>query len=90
MKPSPPPSLSSLLLKVLADFGRVDVLVNNAGVVSGLKITDFARYSAARATQTIAVNTTANVWTCLAFLPGTRARPRGRAAARGRAPPRRG
>ncbi|MDX1500504.1 MAG: SDR family NAD(P)-dependent oxidoreductase, partial [Woeseiaceae bacterium] len=53
--------------RTLADVGRIDVLINNAGVVSGkplLEITDDA------IERTFAVNALAPIWMVRAFLPG--------------------
>jgi all-trans-retinol dehydrogenase (NAD+) len=60
--------------RTLADAGRVDVLINNAGVVSGrpfLELTDEA------VETTFAVNTLALFWTTKQFLPGMIQRGRG-------------
>eukprot|EP00906_Rhabdomonas_costata_P006820 RCo009883 len=51
---------------VISDFGHVDVLVNNAGIVSGKKLLDVPD---ALARKTMDVNTTAHFWTVKAFLP---------------------
>jgi all-trans-retinol dehydrogenase (NAD+) len=52
--------------EVLAEFGRVDILINNAGIVSGKKILE---NSDALMEKTIAVNMTSHLWTIKAFLP---------------------
>lgn len=52
---------------VLADHGRVDVLVNNAGVVTGARLLDLADEAIER---TFAINVLAHYWTIKAFLPG--------------------
>jgi all-trans-retinol dehydrogenase (NAD+) len=60
--------------RVLEKHGRVDILINNAGVVSGrplLEITD------AEIEQTFAVNALAPIWTTRAFLPAMLDRGRG-------------
>lgn len=49
-----------------ASFGEVDVLVNNAGVVSGKRFTDL---SAEDVERTLRVNTAALFWTARAFVP---------------------
>lgn len=54
---------------------HVDVLVNNAGVVSGRDLLDTTPEQIER---TFRVNTLALFWTTRAFLPGMRARGRGR------------
>lgn len=53
--------------RTLAEVGGIDILINNAGVVSGkplLEITD------AGIDRTFAVNALAPIWTVRAFLPG--------------------
>jgi all-trans-retinol dehydrogenase (NAD+) len=57
--------------RVLADAGPVDVLVNNAGVVSGRELLDLSDEQIER---TFGVNTLALFWTTRAFLPGMLAR----------------
>ena len=52
--------------EVLERFGHVDILINNAGIVSGKKLFEA---DDARSELTIAVNTTALLWTTKAFLP---------------------
>ncbi len=60
--------------QVLAQVGAVDVLVNNAGVVSGKPLTEL---SASDIERTFKVNVMANYWTTKAFLPRMIARNRG-------------
>jgi all-trans-retinol dehydrogenase (NAD+) len=57
--------------EVLARHGHVDVLVNNAGVVSGKPLLEIADEAIER---TFAVNTLALFWTTRAFLPAMVAR----------------
>jgi len=52
---------------VLADVGSVDILINNAGIVSGSPLLDISDEAIER---TFAVNTLAGFWTTRAFLPG--------------------
>jgi len=52
---------------VLKDFKRVDILINNAGIVSGKTILENSEELMAK---TIAVNATAHLWTIKNFLPG--------------------
>ena len=52
--------------QVLAQVGSVDVVVNNAGVVSGKPLTEL---SSSDIERTFRVNTLANYWTTKAFLP---------------------
>eukprot|EP01004_Peranema_trichophorum_P006144 NODE_4979_length_1086_cov_22.620976_g4426_i0.p1 GENE.NODE_4979_length_1086_cov_22.620976_g4426_i0~~NODE_4979_length_1086_cov_22.620976_g4426_i0.p1 ORF type:complete len:309 (+),score=46.78 NODE_4979_length_1086_cov_22.620976_g4426_i0:41-928(+) len=52
--------------KTLDDFGKVDILINNAGIVSGKKILDV---SEKMAKLTMDINTTAHFWTVRGFLP---------------------
>ena len=52
--------------RLAASFGRVDVLINNAGVVSGKRLTDLSPEEVQR---TLRVNTAALFWTSRAFLP---------------------
>lgn len=60
--------------EVLDKFGSVDVLVNNAGIVSGKKIFEA---DDARSAKTIEINTTALLWTAKAFVPAMIAKKRG-------------
>ncbi|MCP4434779.1 MAG: SDR family oxidoreductase [Actinomycetia bacterium] len=60
--------------QVLAQVGSVDVLVNNAGIVSGKSIEDL---SSAEIERTFRVNTLSNFWTTKAFLPAMIRRNRG-------------
>lgn len=53
--------------KVMAEAGGVDILINNAGVVSGKP---FLECSDEQIERTLAVNTLALFWTTKAFLPG--------------------
>ncbi len=53
--------------RTLADVGRVDVLINNAGVVSGKSLLEIPD---AEIERTFAVNALAPFWTVRAFLPG--------------------
>lgn len=63
--------------RTLADFGgRVDILINNAGIVAGAKLTD-AAFSPGRASKVIEINTTALMWSTRAFLPQMLARDSG-------------
>ncbi|MDR2618807.1 MAG: SDR family oxidoreductase [Treponema sp.] len=52
--------------KLKAEFGPVDVLVNNAGIVSGLV---FLETPDEKIRRTIDVNVLSLFWTCKAFLP---------------------
>ncbi len=52
--------------RVLAEQGSVDVLINNAGVVTGRAILDATE---AEIERTFAINTLAHFWTVRAFLP---------------------
>jgi len=61
--------------EILAKIGHVDVLINNAGVVSGK---NFLNLSEEDITRTYAVNTLALYWTTQAFLPTMIARDSGR------------
>ena len=60
--------------KVLADHGGIDVLINNAGIVSGKALLDLTDEAIER---TFRVNTLALFWTTRAFLPGMMARGEG-------------
>jgi all-trans-retinol dehydrogenase (NAD+) len=61
--------------RALKDVGRVDVLINNAGVVSGK---NFLELEPADIERTFAVNTLALYWTTRALLPGMVERDHGR------------
>lgn len=52
---------------VTENFGQVDILINNAGIVSGKTILD---NNDALMEKTVQVNTIAHFWTLKAFLPG--------------------
>jgi len=55
--------------KVVKDeVGKIDVLINNAGIVSGKCILD-PSFSDARAALTMKINTEAHFWTTRAFVP---------------------
>uniref|UniRef100_A0A6B2LBN0 Short-chain dehydrogenase/reductase 3 n=1 Tax=Arcella intermedia TaxID=1963864 RepID=A0A6B2LBN0_9EUKA len=54
--------------QVISRVGRVDILVNNAGIVAGKSILN-PQYDDRLAEKTIAVNTTAHLWTIRAFVP---------------------
>jgi len=60
--------------QVLAAYGRVDILINSAGVVTGKR---FADLTEADVQRTFDVNVFALYRTARAFLPGMRARNRG-------------
>eukprot|EP00123_Amoebidium_parasiticum_P010678 comp20244_c0_seq1/m.25303 comp20244_c0_seq1/g.25303 ORF comp20244_c0_seq1/g.25303 comp20244_c0_seq1/m.25303 type:complete len:309 (-) comp20244_c0_seq1:737-1663(-) len=53
--------------QIKEEVGPVDILINNAGIVSGKKILDVPD---GLAEKTMDVNTTAHFWTIKAFLPG--------------------
>jgi len=57
----------STAAKVKADAGRVDILINNAGIVHGKSILA-DDWSDEKAELTMAINTNAHFWTCRAFL----------------------
>ena len=61
--------------RLAARFGAVDVLVGNAGVVSGKRLADLSPDEIER---TLRVNTAALFWTARAFLPGMIERGSGR------------
>jgi len=60
--------------QTLADHGGIDILINNAGVVSGKGLLEISEEAIQR---TFDVNTLALFWTTRAFLPGMIARDRG-------------
>ncbi|HYB99060.1 MAG TPA: SDR family oxidoreductase [Candidatus Limnocylindrales bacterium] len=60
--------------RTLQDAGRVDILINNAGVVSGRSLLEL---SDEKIETTFAVNTLALFWTTKAFLPSMIERGRG-------------
>jgi all-trans-retinol dehydrogenase (NAD+) len=51
---------------VQSEVGKVDILINNAGIVSGKFITDL---SDEHITRTMGVNVLSHFWTIKAFLP---------------------
>ncbi len=53
--------------EVLADVGPIDILINNAGIVTGSPLLEISDEAIER---TFAVNTLAGFWTTRAFLPG--------------------
>lgn len=59
-------AIAATATRVLRDCGRVDVLINNAGIVSGKLLLDL---SSTEIERTLAVNTLALFWTTRAFLP---------------------
>lgn len=67
-------SVSSAASDVLARFGRVDILINNAGIVTGK---EFLKLSDADVERTFAVNTLSHYRTTREFLPGMMERDRG-------------
>ncbi|MBC8292811.1 MAG: SDR family oxidoreductase [Proteobacteria bacterium] len=60
-------TVASVAAQVKAELGEVDLLVNNAGVVSGGYLLDIPDE---KIEQTFAVNTLALYWVTRAFLPG--------------------
>jgi all-trans-retinol dehydrogenase (NAD+) len=60
--------------QTLADSGSIDILINNAGIVSGKYLLDL---SDADIERTFQVNTLALFWTVRAFLPGMLKQDRG-------------
>lgn len=52
--------------KILAERGLVDILINNAGIVSGKKLLDIPDE---KIEKTFQINTLAHFWTVKAFLP---------------------
>jgi len=67
-------AIAATAAATLRDRGRVDILINNAGVVSGKTLLVAADDDIVR---TFAVNVLALFWTTRAFLPGMIARGRG-------------
>lgn len=61
-----PEQVAGLPQKVIAAFGQIDVIVNNAGMVTGDDLEDF---DAARAAQAYALNVTAPMGLTAAALP---------------------
>lgn len=60
-------SINETAKKVLSDVGRVDILINNAGIVTGKKLFECPDELMEK---TMAVNTTAHFYTAKNFLPG--------------------
>ena len=67
-------AVAAVCARVLAERGGVDVLVNNAGIVTGKPLLEC---SDAAIERTFQVNTLALFWTTRAFLPGMIERGRG-------------
>jgi all-trans-retinol dehydrogenase (NAD+) len=67
-------ALQSICAEVLVSRGRVDVLINNAGIVSGKTLLECSDEAIERTFQ---VNTLALFWTVRAFLPGMLAEGKG-------------
>ena len=61
-----PVAVSAAAERLKSSFGALDVLVNNAGVVSGKRLVDLSPEEVQR---TLRVNTAALFWTAGAFLP---------------------
>ena len=64
-------ALQAVCAQVLATRGGVDILINNAGIVSGQPLLETSDEAIERTFQ---VNTLAHFWTVRAFLPGMLAR----------------
>ena len=71
---SPTHAIAASARQTLADHGGIDILINNAGVVSGKGLLEISEEAIQR---TFDVNTLALFWTTRAFLPGMIARDRG-------------
>jgi all-trans-retinol dehydrogenase (NAD+) len=67
-------SVKQVAERVLAEVGPVDILINNAGVVSGKLLLELSERDIQR---TFGVNTLALFWTTRAFLPGMLQRGKG-------------
>lgn len=67
-------SVANAAEQTLSDWGGVDVLINNAGIVSGKRLLDLTEEQIRR---TYDVNTLSLYWTTRAFLPGMLARKQG-------------
>jgi all-trans-retinol dehydrogenase (NAD+) len=67
-------AIAATARQTLADHGGIDILINNAGVVSGKGLLEISEEAIQR---TFDVNTLALFWTTRAFLPGMIARDRG-------------
>jgi len=59
-------AVAHLAKKVKKEMGPVDILVNNAGIVRARELVDLDEKAIE---MTIAINLTAQFWTCKAFLP---------------------
>lgn len=65
---SDPVQVAESAMKVNEEIGRVDILINNAGIITGNRI--FSEMSHEEIDRTLAVNTTALMHITLHFLPG--------------------
>jgi all-trans-retinol dehydrogenase (NAD+) len=68
------PAIQAVAARVLAERGAVDILINNAGIVSGRPLLDIPDEAIERTFQ---VNALALFWTTRAFLPAMIAKGRG-------------
>ena len=66
--------IATIAAQTLADGGAVDILINNAGIVSGKRLLDLSDEEIER---TFEVNTLALFWTVRAFLPSMLEQDRG-------------
>ncbi|MGH7961506.1 MAG: SDR family NAD(P)-dependent oxidoreductase [Candidatus Binatia bacterium] len=71
-------STQAMAAQTLERFGRIDVLVNNAAIYGGLKLTPFDQISAAEWDQVMAVNVKGIWLCCTAVVPAMRQQGKGK------------
>lgn len=73
-----PASVSALAEQVLSEFGRVDILVNNAAIFSTIQMKPFEEISLTEWRRVMAVNVDGTFLCCQAVVPAMRKQGRGK------------
>jgi 3-oxoacyl-[acyl-carrier protein] reductase len=71
-------SVQGMVETVLARYGRIDILVNNAAIISGLKMKSFLEIPLEEWNHVLATNTTGVFLCCKAVVPVMKAQHRGK------------